>query len=40
MSAVGLMDEQVIDFLNQAESGVPVKGLCRKHEFSDATFHQ
>jgi putative transposase len=33
-------DEQVIDFLKQAESGVPVKELCRKHGFSDATFYK
>jgi putative transposase len=33
-------DEQIIDFLKQAESGVPVKELCRKHGFSDATFYK
>ena len=32
-------DEQIIDFLKQAESGMPVKELCRKHGFSDATFY-
>lgn len=32
-------DEQIIGFLKQAESGVPVKELCRKHGFSDATFY-
>ena len=26
--------------LKQAESGVAVKDLCRKHGFSDATFHK
>ena len=33
-------DEQIIDFLKQAESGMPVKELCRKHGFSDATFYK
>lgn len=33
-------DEQIIGFLKQAESGVPVKELCRKHGFSDATFYK
>jgi putative transposase len=33
-------DEQIIGFLKQAESGVPVKELCRKNGFSDATFYE
>jgi putative transposase len=33
-------DEQIIGFLKQAESGVPVKELCRKNGFSDATFYK
>lgn len=33
-------DEQIIDFLKQAEGGVPVKELCRKNGFSDATFYK
>jgi putative transposase len=33
-------DKQIIHFLKQAESGVPVKELCRKHGFSDATFYK
>ncbi len=32
-------DEQIIGFLKQAEGGVPVKDLCRKHGFSDAAFY-
>ena len=32
-------DEQIIGFLKQVEIGVPVKELCRKHGFSDATFY-
>ena len=26
-------------FLKEAESGIPVKELCRKHGFSDASFY-
>jgi len=32
-------EEQIIGFLKQAEGGVPVKELCRKHGFSDASFY-
>ncbi len=31
-------EEQIIGFLKQAEAGVPVKELCRKHGFSDASY--
>jgi putative transposase len=30
---------QIIGFLKEAEAGVPVKELCRKHGFSDASFY-
>jgi putative transposase len=33
-------DEQIIGFLKQVEGGVPVKELCRKHGFNDATFYK
>lgn len=33
-------EEQIIGFLKQAEAGVPVKELCRKHGFSDAAFYK
>lgn len=33
-------DEQIIEFLKQAEGGLPVKELCRKNGFSDATFYK
>lgn len=33
-------DEQIIGFLKQAESGVTVKELCRKHGFSNVTFYK
>ena len=32
-------EEQIIRVLKEAESGVPVKELCRKYGFSDATFY-
>lgn len=32
-------DEQIIGFLREAEAGVAVKELCRKHGFSDASFY-
>ncbi len=32
-------EEQIIGFLKQAEAGVPVKELCRKHGFSDASYY-
>ena len=32
-------DEQTIEFLKQADGGVPVKELCRQHGFSDASFY-
>ena len=32
-------EEQIIGFLKQAEAGLPIKDLRRKHGFSDATFY-
>ena len=32
-------EEQIIGFLKEAESGIPVKELCRKHGFSDGSFY-
>jgi putative transposase len=32
-------DEQIIGFLKQAAAGTPIKELCRKHGFSDASFY-
>ena len=32
-------EEQIIGFLKEADKGVPVKDLCRKHGFSDASFY-
>jgi len=33
-------EEQIIGFLRQVEAGMPVKELCRKHGFSDASFYK
>lgn len=32
-------EEQIITILKEAEAGLPVKELCRKHGISDATFY-
>ena len=32
-------EEQIIKFLEEAEAGVPVKDLCRRHGFSEASFY-
>lgn len=32
--------EQIIGFLKEAEAGIPVAELCRRHAFSDATFYK
>lgn len=32
-------EAQIIGFLKEAEAGVPVKELCRKHGFSNASFY-
>ena len=33
-------EEQIINFIKQAEAGLPIKELCRKGGFSDATFYK
>ena len=33
-------EEQIIGFLKQAEAGLPIKEICRKGGFSDATFYK
>lgn len=32
-------EEQIIGFLRKAEAGLPVKELCRKHGFSEASYY-
>ena len=33
-------EEQIIGFIREAEAGIPVADLCRKHGFSDASFYK
>ena len=30
---------QIVGFLREADAGVPVKDLCRKHGFSEASYY-
>jgi putative transposase len=32
-------EEQIIGFLHEAEAGLSVKELCRRHGFSEASFY-
>ena len=32
-------EEQIIGFLREAEIGLPVKELCRRHGFSEASYY-
>ena len=32
-------EEQIIGFLREGDRGVPVKELCRKHGFSEASYY-
>ena len=32
-------EEQIIGFLREAEAGMPVKELCRRHGFSEASYY-
>jgi len=32
-------EEQIIGLLREADKGVPVKELCRKHGFSEASYY-
>jgi putative transposase len=33
-------EEQIIGFLKEADGGMPVVKLCRKHGFSDASYYK
>ena len=33
-------EEQIISFLKEADAGMPVVELCRKHGFSDASYYK
>ena len=32
-------EEQIMGFLKEAEAGVPIKELCRRHGFSEASYY-
>ncbi len=32
-------EEQIIGFLRETEAGLPVKELCRRHGFSEASYY-
>lgn len=32
-------EEQIIGFLKEVDTGIPVKELCRKHGFSEASYY-
>ena len=32
-------EEQIIGFLHEADAGLPIKELCRKHGFSEASYY-
>ncbi len=32
-------EEQIIGFLREADSGLPIKDLCRRHGFSEASYY-
>jgi putative transposase len=33
-------EKQIVDILKEAEAGVPVTDLCRKHGFSSSSFYK
>ena len=32
-------EDQIIGFLREAEAGLPIKELCRRHGFSEASYY-
>ena len=32
-------EEQIIGFLREADAGMPIKELCRRHGFSEASYY-
>jgi len=32
-------EEQIIGFLREADTGMPIKELCRRHGFSEASYY-
>jgi len=39
MKRTRFTESQIVAILKEADSGVPVKEVCRKHEISDATYY-
>jgi putative transposase len=39
MKRARFTETQIVAILKEADSGVPVKDVCRKHEISDATYY-
>lgn len=39
MKKARFTESQIVSILKEADSGVPVKDICRKHEISDATYY-
>jgi len=39
MKRARFTETQIVAILREADSGVPVKDVCRKHEISDATYY-
>jgi putative transposase len=39
MKRARFTETQIVAILKEADSGVPVKEVCRKHEISDATYY-
>ena len=39
LTDIGFTEEQIIGFLREAEAGMPVAELCRKHAFSEASYY-
>jgi len=39
MKKARFTETQIVAILKEADSGVPVKEVCRKHEISDATYY-
>jgi putative transposase len=39
MKKARFTETQIVAILKEADSGVPVKDVCRKHEISDATYY-
>ena len=32
-------EAQIVGFLREADAGIPIKDLCRKHGFSEASYY-